>query len=146
MSDLRDQGLAALMADVLTADRPDPELLVRYAHDPGSLSSEEREDIEFHLQHTPGCAAQLAILQRMLAARPAGATGPAPAATSAPRRAAPRRAPRRGVGGFLAVSAVAAAAALAIGVGLHQIESSGRDQPSSPQVARYFPRWHRPEA
>jgi hypothetical protein len=58
------EGLAALLADVLSEGAPDPELLVRYADDPNVLSPEERQLIERLLAESPQVRDQLEILKR----------------------------------------------------------------------------------
>ncbi len=58
------EGLAALLADVLSEGAPDPELLVRYADDPSALSPEERQEIERLLAESPQVGDQLKILKR----------------------------------------------------------------------------------
>jgi hypothetical protein len=60
----RDAALAALLGDVLASDQPDAELLVRYAEDPQSLSSAERQAIELHLAQSPAYADQLRVLKQ----------------------------------------------------------------------------------
>jgi len=64
-TDPNSQGMGALLADMLELDRPDPELFLRFADAPHSLSPEERQKIEWHLEHTPGCRAQLDLLRRV---------------------------------------------------------------------------------
>jgi hypothetical protein len=75
-TELREQGLVALLADVLEGDRPPAELLVRYARDAAALEPAEREQIEWHLAHTPGYRAELSILRRFLAQQGSGAAQP----------------------------------------------------------------------
>ncbi len=59
----RDSGLAALLGDVFAGGQPAPELLVRYADDPGSLSAEDRQNVELHLAQSPTYADQLKVLK-----------------------------------------------------------------------------------
>ena len=65
MSQARDRkaGLATLLGDVLSAGQPEPELLVRYAESPDSLSPEERQSVEMHLAQSPAYADQLKVLK-----------------------------------------------------------------------------------
>ncbi|MBW2691486.1 MAG: DUF928 domain-containing protein [Deltaproteobacteria bacterium] len=58
------EGLAALLADVLSDGAPDPTLLVRYADDPSALSPEERQMVESHLAESPKVRDQLKVLKR----------------------------------------------------------------------------------
>ena len=66
MSDAVDpkEGLAALLADVLSEGAPDPELLVRYADDPSALSPEARQIVESRLAESPQVRDQLNVLKR----------------------------------------------------------------------------------
>ncbi len=45
--------LGALLEDVLSAPSCDPELVIRYERDPGSLTVEERAEVEAWLGETP---------------------------------------------------------------------------------------------
>ena len=58
------EGLAALLADVLSEGAPDPELLVRYADDPSALSPEECQMVEQRLADSPEARDQLEVLKR----------------------------------------------------------------------------------
>ena len=58
------EGLAALLADVLSEGAPDPALLARYADDPSGLSLEERQLIEQRLAESPEVRDQLEVLKR----------------------------------------------------------------------------------
>jgi len=59
------EGLAALLADALSEDTPDPVLLVRYADDPDSVSPQERRLIEESLAESPRLRDQLEVLRRL---------------------------------------------------------------------------------
>jgi hypothetical protein len=65
MSSERDaKGREALLRDVLCVDAPAPELLVRYAEDPGALDPEERRLVEDALAGSPAVRDQLRVLER----------------------------------------------------------------------------------
>jgi hypothetical protein len=58
------KGREALLQDVLCVDAPGPELLVRYAEDPGALDAEERRLVEDALAGSPAVRDQLRVLER----------------------------------------------------------------------------------
>ena len=72
-------GLAGLLEDVLAADGPSPELLARYAEDPGRLSAEERSVVEAAAARSPAVADQLRVLESFDLARLEPSQVPAPA-------------------------------------------------------------------
>lgn len=72
-------GLAGLLEDVLAADGPSPELLARYAEDPGQLSGEERSLVEEAAARSGAVADQLRVIESFDPARLDPAPAPAPA-------------------------------------------------------------------
>ena len=60
-------GLAMLLVDVLAGDADELELLERYAHEPGALSSAHRSRLELRIAESPALADQLRVLRRLAA-------------------------------------------------------------------------------
>jgi hypothetical protein len=109
-----------LLADVLAAGSPSPELLARYADDPASLSPQERSELEALLAASPEVADQLRVMQSFdlnaaLAEAETRETPPVPIPTRAPARRAPRG-PARWTRAWLPAAGVAAAAGFALAV------------------------------
>src|SRR5262245_59737568 len=65
----REDGLADLLIGLLHQPSIEPDLLVRFADDPRSLSREERERVELALRDSPAVRDQLRVLQSQELAR-----------------------------------------------------------------------------
>ena len=66
MSIENEQGFSDLLSDVLSVEECDPELIVRYDEDPGSLSQAERDEVEAYLASSPAHADALNAMRNIV--------------------------------------------------------------------------------